>query len=378
MGAIPLKDTHVKRSSSMSFARRWKHENLRLILLSGIISIAMIFMLLVLLYGSSEKHVSVVLNGQETVVSTKQGVLQRLLDEQAITVGPHDKVSVPLDSKISDGDKIIIELAIPITVKADGKTSTVYTTEKTVESAIGELNITLRDLDKITPSLGTVLKPNTTVKVVRVDKKISHTEHEIPFKVVKTTDATMEKGKSKMITAGKNGHIVKSFEHIFEDGVLVSTTLVTKVVEKSVVNKVVAVGTKKKPQVSVLSASPEFGSITAKGFKARKTLNNVTLTAYTAGVASTGKSASHPQYGITASGAKVKEGRTIAVDPDVIPLGWWVYIEGIGFRRAEDTGSAINGNKIDVYYESESYANKFGKKRGYTVYVLGPTKPSSS
>lgn len=376
MGAIPLKDTHVKRSSSMSFARRWKHENLRLIVISGIISIAMTFMLLVLLYGTSEKRVSVVLNGQETVVSTKQKDLQHLLDEQAIAVGPHDKVSVPLNAKIKDGDQIVIEQAIPITVKADGKTNTVYTTEKTVEAAIKELHISLRDLDKITPSLGTALKPNTTVKVVRVDKKITHTEHEIPFRVIKTADKSLEKGKLKMVAAGKNGHLVKSFEHVFEDGVLVSTTLITKVVEKSAVNKVVAVGTKKPPQVSILSASADSGSLS--GFKVRKTLNNVTLTAYSAGVASTGKSASHPQYGITASGTKVKEGRTIAVDPDVIPLGWWVYIEGIGFRRAEDTGSAINGNKIDVYYESESYANKFGKKRGYTVYVLGPTKPSAS
>ena len=81
-------------------------------------------------------------------------------------------------------------------------------------------------------------------------------------------------------------------------------------------------------------------------------LKNVTLTAYSAGVASTGKAKSHPEYGITASGTTVTEGRTIAVDPKVIPMGWWVYIEGIGFRRAEDTGSAVKGNKIDVYFES--------------------------
>jgi 3D (Asp-Asp-Asp) domain-containing protein len=74
----------------------------------------------------------------------------------------------------------------------------------------------------------------------------------------------------------------------------------------------------------------------------------------------------------------VKEGRTIAVDPNVIPLGWWVYIEGIGFRRAEDKGSAIKGKKIDIYYDSEAKAERFGKKKGYTVYVIGPSKPTAS
>ncbi|MNI67931.1 Cell wall-binding protein YocH precursor [compost metagenome] len=76
----------------------------------------------------------------------------------------------------------------------------------------------------------------------------------------------------------------------------------------------------------------------------------------------------------TASGTRVTEGRTIAVDPDVIPIGWWVYIEGLGFRRAEDTGGAIKGNKIDVYYDSLSHALNFGRKTR-TVYVIGPVKP---
>lgn len=103
MGFIQAKDTHGKRSSSMSFAMRWKHGNLRLIMLSAIISIAMTFMFLVLLYGTAVKSVSVVVNGQETIVETKQWVLQRLLDEQAITIGPHDEVSVPLNAPIKDG-----------------------------------------------------------------------------------------------------------------------------------------------------------------------------------------------------------------------------------------------------------------------------------
>lgn len=382
MGIIQVKDTHGKRSSSMSFAMRWKHENLRLILLSAIISIAMTFMLLVLLYGTAVKSVSVVVNGQETVVETKQWVLQRLLDEQAITIGPHDEVSVPLNAAIKDGDRVEINHAVAVNVTADGKTSTVYTTEETVQAAIEQLNISVRNHDKVVPSLNSSVEEDMKVTVVRVDTKVSESERAMPFSIVKKEDPTLEVGKEKLIQTGKEGLIVEHIQKQYEDGVLVSKQMVSKVIETAAVDQVVAVGTKKpEPKVTVLSNnSPTVETLTKNGvtLKAKSILKNVTLTAYSAGVESTGKDENHPQYGITASGTKVTEGRTIAVDPKVIPIGWWVFIEGIGFRRAEDTGSAIKGNKIDVYFGSQKTAEKFGRKKGYTVYVIGPNKPSST
>nr|WP_169090136.1 3D domain-containing protein [Paenibacillus sp. PL91]MBC9204272.1 DUF348 domain-containing protein [Paenibacillus sp. PL91] len=366
----------------MSFALRWKRENLRLILLSATISIAMTFMFLVLLYGTAVKSVSVVVNGQETVVETKQWVLQRLLDEQAIAIGPHDEVSIPLNAAIKDGDRIEVTQAIPVIVKADGKTSTVYTTERTVQAAIEELNIPVRNHDKVMPPLNTVVDSELTVTVVRVDTKVSESERAMPYSIVKKKDPSLEAGKEKLVQTGKEGLIVEHIEKQYEDGILISKKMVSKVVETAAVDQVIAIGTKKaEPKVTVLSnKSPSVAMLTKSGvtFKAKTVLKNVTLTAYSAGVASTGKDSDHPDYGITASGSRVKEGRTIAVDPKVIPIGWWVYIEGIGFRRAEDTGSAIKGNKIDVYFDSNKTANKFGRKKGFTVYVLGPNKPSSS
>lgn len=95
-----------------------------------------------------------------------------------------------------------------------------------------------------------------------------------------------------------------------------------------------------------------------------------TLTAYTAGAESTGKTPSHPEYGITFSGVRAEEGRTVAVDPKVIPLGSTVYIEGVGIRKAEDTGSAIKGAKIDVFMNDVGEARTFGVKRNVKVFVL--------
>lgn len=75
------------------------------------------------------------------------------------------------------------------------------------------------------------------------------------------------------------------------------------------------------------------------------------ITYYTAGPESTGKTPEHPAYGITKSGTTVKEGQTIAADWSVLPEGTKVYIDGIGERVVEDTGSAIVDKCIDVYVE---------------------------
>lgn len=377
-----LPESHGSRSSGMNFAMRWKHENVRLVLLSAILSIAMTFMLLVLLYGTADKQVSVVVDGEERIVTTKQWVLEKLLDELDIEVGPNDEVSKPLNAAIKDGDRIVINQAVPVTVVADGKAVKVYPTRHTVQAALSEAGVDLRDDDKVYPSPGAPLEPDMTIEVVRVDKHVVQTEEVIPYAVVKKDDPNLEKGKEKVIQHGKDGVVVNLVEKTFENGVYVNSRLLTKTVSAEKQDQIVAVGTKKpEPKAAVLSAESETATkVTREGvtFKAKKVLKNVTLTAYSAGFESTGKTEDHPQYGITASGTKVQEGRTIAVDPDVIPLGWWVYIEGIGFRRAEDKGSAVKGKKIDIYYDSDTKAERFGKKKGYTVYVIGPNKPTAS
>lgn len=64
---------------------------------------------------------------------------------------------------------------------------------------------------------------------------------------------------------------------------------------------------------------------------------------------------------ITASGTRAVEGRTIAVDPEIIPYGTTVYINGAAYI-AEDCGGKIKGNRIDLYFESHSDALRWGVK----------------
>lgn len=67
----------------------------------------------------------------------------------------------------------------------------------------------------------------------------------------------------------------------------------------------------------------------------------------------------------TSTGTIPQQGRTIAVDPMVIPYGTSVHIDGMGDYIAEDCGGAVRQNHIDVYFESHEAALAFGSRRLY-------------
>jgi len=73
--------------------------------------------------------------------------------------------------------------------------------------------------------------------------------------------------------------------------------------------------------------------------------------------------------GITATGVPAEYG-IVAVDPRVIPLGTYVFIEGYGVALAADTGGAIKGNRIDLCFDSRSEALAFGRRK-VKVHILG-------
>ncbi|WDF02284.1 3D domain-containing protein [Shouchella hunanensis] len=75
--------------------------------------------------------------------------------------------------------------------------------------------------------------------------------------------------------------------------------------------------------------------------------------------------------GVTATGIDLRANpnqKVIAVDPNVIPLGSKVYVEGYGEAIAGDTGGAINGNKIDLFMPERQDALNFGRQN-VTIHV---------
>ncbi|GGG08146.1 hypothetical protein GCM10010912_60940 [Paenibacillus albidus] len=389
MGVFQPEVSHDSQSSSRSYSLRWEQVNFRVLSLAGVVSIAIALLVLLYVHGQSSKQIVLVIDGTVHTFETRDSLLSDVLTKEQISLQPNDEISAGLSDEIQDGDRVIITRARPLVLTADGKTRTLHTTEKTVGQAISKQGITLKGSDKVFPSLNTPVSANMEVKVVRINKQTVQRTQNLPFRVIKTADPSLTKGTVRVAQAGKPGVMIQHIEKIYQDGKLSSMRMIGKEVQKVTKDKIIAVGIKPKPipkpvavvatttskstttkttakSSKVSASSNNVASKAGVDFEYKKVIKNVSMTAY---------SSEEPGIGTrTASGTRVTEGRTIAVDPNVIPMGWWVYIEGLGFRRAEDTGGAIKGNKVDIYYDSLSHARNFGRK-SRTIYVIGPVKP---
>jgi len=382
VGIFQQEETHDSKISSMSYALRWKHENLRQISTAAIVSIAITIMIMLLVNTQTRKQVYLVVDGQIKSIQTHKSLLQEMLEEQSVSLRPEDQISMPLSGSLQDGDKVIIDRAVSVQLTADGATKHLNTTGNTVGEVLKEMGVSLKETDKVTPALTEPVTGQTDIRIVRINKQVVDRHESLPFRVIKTADPSLTAGEVRVVQQGTPGVMVQHIEKVYHDGKMVSMRMVGKEVQTKTLDKVIAVGTKKRPVEAVVKTAAVKSASTAQTKKAvssnnrvskagvdfsYKKLIHVSMTAYSAG---------EPGIGTrTATGTRVTEGRTIAVDPNVVPLGWWVYIEGVGFRRAEDTGGAIKGNKIDIYYDSVKRANSFGRKSGLKVYVIGPVKP---
>ncbi|MBT1247926.1 MULTISPECIES: 3D domain-containing protein [unclassified Thermosipho (in: thermotogales)] len=83
-----------------------------------------------------------------------------------------------------------------------------------------------------------------------------------------------------------------------------------------------------------------------------------------------GKIPLHPTFRLTRSGKVAREWITAAIDPTLIPLGSYIYIPQLKkLLVAEDTGSLIQGKRIDIYIEDVNIARKNSVK-DFDVFIL--------
>ncbi|HEX3028545.1 MAG TPA: 3D domain-containing protein [Clostridia bacterium] len=311
------------------------------------------------------KELVVVDGGKSIVIKTMKNTVKEALNQKGIHVKAYDYVSMPLDQKLQKvkKNKLVIKRAVPINVEFDGQKKKIMTYKDIVKDALTDKPVNLGSNDKLVGagSDDRIVK-GMDIKVVRIKQEIVSEKSTIPFKTVSRENDRMDAGQQKVIQNGREGIRVKDYKVLYEDGKATVKKLIKDSIRSVPVNKIVELGT-------IMS----FRTSRGDAVRYRKVLV-MRATAYTASYASTKKHPGDPGFGITYTGMRVRKG-VVAVDPRVIPLHSKLYIEGIGrvkdygYAVAADIGSAVKGNKIDLYMPDTNTCLNWGVRK-VNVYIL--------
>ena len=301
-----------------------------------------------------------------TVIKTHTQSVEEILADQGVSITEHDKLSVPIESSVTEDIDIIIKRGKPVTVKTMNGEHVVSVTKADAKEALAEAGITVGDMDEIKSE-------GDTIELIAVQETEEIETQSVPYETEYIEDNTLPAGETSVKTEGVEG--VKTIVHrvTLRDGVEIGREVISEDITEAPQNRVIVKGTKSTPvgkTVATASAAPagvDTGS-TIAGHKYTKKIT-MTATAYS----------THPSenggYTVSAMGNSLGHG-IVAVDPSVVPLGSKVYVEAAdgswvyGVASAEDTGGSIKGNKIDLCYEGTvAEVNQFGR-RTCVVYVL--------
>ncbi len=323
----------------MSIAQDKKGISLKTALMSG-----MALLLLISLFYALQKPVAIDVDGD--IIETRAfftSTVEEVLENKKVAIGPNDKVQPSLNSVIKKDETIKVTRASKVTVIVGETQKEIITTPVSIPEAIKLAGFDLGPKDIIKTLAVNKTVADQVIEVIRVTEKQDQIEETIPFETEKTTDNTLEKGLSKTIKAGQPGIAVNTVNITYHNG-------------QEVAREVIDSETKVEPEKAVVA----MGTITSIS---RGNLNfnfdraaYMTVSAYTY----TGHN--------TSCGLKPAVG-LVAVDPNIIPLGTRLYIEGYGYATAADTGGSIKGNRLDVFMEDKGQCLSWGRKT-VKVYIL--------
>lgn len=328
------------------------------------------------------KQIYVTVNKEEQEFFTTTDTIGEFLEEEDLGFSKHDDVSFHLQDAIVAGMSLSVETAYQVTVDDAGEKVKVWTTGGSIGDLLDQHHIELSKADKVKPGIDKKLEEDTQIKITRVETDTDEVKESIAFDTEKKEDSSLTEGKEKILSKGEKGTLIKTYEVTKENGKEVNRELLEEQVEKDSQKQVVAIGTKqidqpKETESNLVTLADESdkktkSSNTNTKTKRKKSSNtnssnnsggkvlSMTASAYSADCRGCS--------GITATGINLKSKKNrnmklIAVDPDVIPLGTKVWVEGYGNAVAGDTGGAIQGNRIDVYFPSQTAAMGYGLKK---------------
>lgn len=298
-------------------------------------------------YTYLRKDITIVVAGKAVRATTFKRTVAQVLIEGGVQMLPTDEVDPGLGARLSEGARVVIRRAVPLTLIVDGQTLEVETAAATVADVLDRRRVVLSPADKVFPSLQAPVARGMRVRVVRIQHKVVAEQIPIPYQVQSSRDPSTPRGIVRVRVPGRVGLRERLFKVTLADGIQVSRVLVGQRAIRSPLDRVITIGTQ------VLIAS--------RGQFAGKEYLDMVATAYS-------PFCCRGVDDITALGMRAGYG-VVAVDPKVIPLRSRLYIEGYGYAVAGDTGGRIKGLRIDLGFDTVREAIRFGRQP-VRVYII--------
>ena len=344
----------------------------------------------------AQKSVTLVVDGSSRTVVTERTDVASVLAEAGVNVSPRDLVSPVASDPVEDGAVVIVRHVAHVTLVHNGEPISLEVVGRTVADALIIAGLDPTGGISTKPAVDAALVDGMTITAEDVFLRVDEEEFTVPYSSVVIGDPGLPLNKKVVTTKGVRGSAVRVWQVLVTGGVEGTRTLAADTVLTPAVDEVVRVGTRHAFR-QVIPAKGASGHVRTRSttvpagrdpstppIKGR--VLKVEATAYTPYAC--GLDADWIAWRRRLYHAPAGWG-IVAVDRDVIPLGTRLFVEGYGYAVAGDTGSAINGLKIDVCFWGSSLssptghasaaqeqagrtlANQWGRKRGLRVTILG-------
>lgn len=313
----------------------------------------------------ADREITIIDNENTIKVSTNIKTVGELLESESLSLGAYDTIDYSLDTKLRKLPKgrIVITRALPVIIRVDGNSHAVMTTKSIIKDVLEQENIVLGEFDYVEDhDVEDGITEGLNISVVRVTHGKEVKVLPVPFESKVRENRNLDKSVNRVIQKGVEGEREITYKVTYHDGKEVLRQVERDVIIKKPVDKITEIGVSSVKEIS-----------RGHSFRYKKMIP-MRASAYTASYEETGKRPGSRGYAITASGRRAQRG-IVAVDPKVIPLGTRLYIETVGkgadygYAIAGDTGGAIKGNVIDLFYDNRIDALNWGR-RNVRVYIL--------
>jgi uncharacterized protein YabE (DUF348 family) len=293
----------------------------------------------------------------EQTIQTSAFTVGEALYEAGIQVRANDRIDPPLNTPITNTPlTIYYSPASELTITADGISTRVASSARTVGEALAGAGIPLLGLDYSIPAENEALPSDGQIKVVRVSESVILAQKPIPFESEMIASTEVPLDQTQILSPGENGLSVARIRIRYEDGFEVSRVTEEETVVRTPKNRTLAYGTK----VEIMTAVVD--GVTIEYWRAVP----MYATSYSPCRLGTGTCGS-----TTASGKQLQKGMVaLRTDLYFALKGQPLYIPGYGFATVEDACGGCTGQPwIDLGFSDDDYEAWHSV---VTVYFLTP------